>query len=83
MSLKEGDFVGAGLSLLSMVPYVGDAVGKTAKAARAAKRLAKLGKRIAALTQKIKSLKRGEKGSCGHSKAGEKDSSQGEESQEA
>jgi hypothetical protein len=31
ISLGKGDFVGAGLSMVSMVPYFGDAVGKPAK----------------------------------------------------
>ncbi|MEO1763519.1 MAG: hypothetical protein AAFR83_16470 [Cyanobacteria bacterium J06629_18] len=56
MSLAEGDLIGAGLSLISIIPYVGDALGKTAKGARAAKKIAKLRKKIITLAEKIKSL---------------------------
>ncbi|MFP3340524.1 hypothetical protein R0J91_21270, partial [Micrococcus sp. SIMBA_131] len=31
ISIMRGDWLGAGLSLVSMIPYVGDAVGKTGK----------------------------------------------------
>lgn len=57
MSLAEGDLVGAGLSLISMVPYAGDALGKTAKGARAAKKLNDLRKKIAATTALVEKLK--------------------------
>jgi len=46
MSLSTGDFIGAGLSLISIVPYAGDALGKTAKGARAAKKINGLRKSI-------------------------------------
>jgi hypothetical protein len=46
-SAAQGDWIGAGLSLISMLPYAGDAIGKTAKGARAAKRILELRKRIA------------------------------------
>jgi hypothetical protein len=46
MSVAKGDWVGAGLSVVSMVPYLGDAVGKTAKGARTAKKLAELADEI-------------------------------------
>ncbi len=42
ISLARGDFVGMGLSLVSMLPYVGDAVAKSAKGARALERLRSL-----------------------------------------
>lgn len=61
MSLARGDFLGAGLSLISMVPYVGDALGKTAKGTRAAAKMNKLRKRIAALTAQIKAMKKAAK----------------------
>jgi hypothetical protein len=61
MSLAEGDLVGAGLSLVSMVPYVGDALGKTAKGTRAAAKIAKLQKKIAAVTAELEALKKLEK----------------------
>ncbi len=34
MSLARGDYVGAALSFTSMIPVVGDAIGKSGKAAR-------------------------------------------------
>jgi hypothetical protein len=46
MSLKDGDLLGAGLSVMSMFPYIGDAIGKPAKRARAAKRIAALKERV-------------------------------------
>lgn len=49
-SLWRGDFVGAGLSVVSMVPYVGDAVGKTGK-------LAKLFKAVQKMQDRLKSMK--------------------------
>lgn len=57
MSLAEGDLVGAGLSLVSLVPYLGDALAKTAKGSRAAKRLAELKKRVGALSAKVEKLR--------------------------
>lgn len=46
-SAAQGDWIGAGLSLVSVVPYVGDAVGKTAKGARVARRIGALRKALA------------------------------------
>jgi hypothetical protein len=57
LSLYRGDLVGAGLSLISVVPYVGDTLGKTAKGARAAKKIAALRKRIAGLAALVQKLK--------------------------
>jgi hypothetical protein len=57
MSLIDGDLVGAGLSLVSMVPFAGDALAKTTKGARAAKKILKLQKKIAALAAKVRALK--------------------------
>lgn len=56
MSIASGDWIGAGLSAVSMVPYLGDALGKTAKGARAAKRLQELAAKIAKLTKKLDHL---------------------------
>lgn len=53
MSLAKGDLIGAGLSLVSMIPYAGDALAKTAKGARLAKRLAHLRKAINAATANL------------------------------
>lgn len=49
-SLWRGDFVGAGLSAVSIVPYLGDAVGKTGK-------LAKLFRAIEKMQDRLKSMK--------------------------
>ncbi|HSP80698.1 MAG TPA: hypothetical protein VLQ93_19370, partial [Myxococcaceae bacterium] len=56
MSVARGDFIGAGLSLISIIPYAGDALGKTAKGARLAKRIADLKKSIEATTASIKKI---------------------------
>lgn len=61
MSLADGDLVGAGLSLVSMVPYVGDAIGKTAKGARALKKLNDLRKLVTALLAKVEMLRKAAK----------------------
>ena len=47
MSVARGDWFGAAMSVVSMVPYAGDAIGKTAKGAKLVARMAKLRKRIA------------------------------------
>lgn len=54
MSLYRGDLVGAGLSLVSMIPYAGDALGKTAKGARLAKKMAALKKKISGAIAAVK-----------------------------
>lgn len=57
MSLAEGDFIGAGLSAISMIPYLGDAVGKTAKGARAIKKLKELTEAISKTVKRVDGLK--------------------------
>jgi hypothetical protein len=57
MSLAEGDLIGAGLSAVSLIPYLGDAVAKTAKGARAIKRLKELTEAILKVTKKLDQLK--------------------------
>jgi hypothetical protein len=47
MSAARGDWFGAGMSLVSMLPYAGDALGKSAKGAKLLARIAALRKRIA------------------------------------
>lgn len=47
MSVARGDWFGAAMSLVSMLPYAGDALGKTAKGGKLMARIAKLRKRIA------------------------------------
>ncbi len=46
-SAARGDWFGAGMSLVSMIPYAGDALGKTAKGAKLAAKVVKLKERIA------------------------------------
>jgi hypothetical protein len=58
MSLWRGDFIGAGLSLISVVPYAGDAVGKTAKGARLAKKMAALRKSIVSAIDSVNAAKK-------------------------
>jgi A nuclease of the HNH/ENDO VII superfamily with conserved WHH len=53
ISIYRGDFIGAGLSLISMIPYAGDALGKTAKGARVLKKMNALRKKIALVTERI------------------------------
>jgi len=53
MSLAKGDYFGAGLSIVSMIPYLGDTIGKPIKAARNGKKILKLRKEIAELIQII------------------------------
>lgn len=57
MSLIDGDTVGASLSLISMVPFAGDALAKTTKGARATQKILKLRKKIQALATKVRALK--------------------------
>lgn len=45
-SAAQGDWIGAGLSVISMIPYAGDAIGKTAKGARVIARIADIKKKI-------------------------------------
>lgn len=53
MSVAEGDWVGAFLSGVSFVPYLGDAAAKPIKIARATKTIASIEKRAAALAKTI------------------------------
>jgi hypothetical protein len=50
LAVRKGDWLGAGMSLVSTVPYLGDAVAKPAKAVRAAKRINELRQTVAKLT---------------------------------
>ena len=56
MSLAKGDYLGAGLSMLSMIPYLGDAIAKPIKAARNGKKILKLRKEIAELIHGLENL---------------------------
>ncbi|WP_158218954.1 HNH endonuclease [Roseateles aquatilis] len=57
MSVAKGDWIGAGLSAVSMIPYLGDAVAKTAKGARAIKKLKELTEAIAGTLKKLDAVK--------------------------
>lgn len=57
MSAAKGDWVGAGLSAVSMIPYLGDAVAKTAKGARAIKKLKELTDEITQVVKRLDHLK--------------------------
>lgn len=46
MSLSDGDLIGAAFSAVSMIPYAGDALGKTAKGARLLQKAEKLRERV-------------------------------------
>lgn len=53
LALRRGDLWGAGLSLLGVVPYVGDAVGKSAKGARLAHRMTEVRREIETLVEQM------------------------------
>ncbi|PVM83803.1 hypothetical protein [Caulobacter endophyticus] len=57
LSLYRGDPLGAGASLLGVIPYVGDAIGKTAKGARLLKKIEAGRKRVAGLMAKANKLR--------------------------
>jgi len=56
MCLVDGDFVGAGLSMVSILPYFGDAIAKPIKGTRAAAKIAKLGEKMAEVGRKLDKL---------------------------
>ena len=58
ISIGRGNYVEAGLSLLSVIPYLGDAVAKTAKGAKAAKKIAETKEKVAQVTNHIARLKK-------------------------
>nr|WP_297382682.1 HNH endonuclease [uncultured Roseateles sp.] len=58
MSVAKGDWIGAGLSAVSMIPYLGDAVAKTAKGARAIKKLKELTESISDVMKRLDALKK-------------------------
>jgi len=53
-SIWRGDFIGAGLSLIGIIPYIGDSLGKSAKAARIARRIASVKRRLARALETLK-----------------------------
>ena len=53
-SLRRKDYIGAGLTLLGVIPYLGDAIGKTAKGAWITSRVAKLKRRLESALRKLK-----------------------------
>jgi hypothetical protein len=56
MSLSKGDYVGAALSTVSIIPYIGDALGKPIKEVRNAERIAQLERKIEGLVKQLKEL---------------------------
>jgi hypothetical protein len=56
MSLYKGDYVGAALSTVSIVPYIGDALGKPIKEAHNAQKIAQLERKIEGLVKQLKEL---------------------------
>ncbi|MEW6763973.1 MAG: polymorphic toxin type 15 domain-containing protein [Pseudomonadota bacterium] len=61
LAVRKGDWLGAGMSLVSVVPYLGDAVAKPAKAVRAAKRINELRQTVTTLSAQLASLRKAEK----------------------
>ncbi|MBL8941811.1 MAG: class I SAM-dependent methyltransferase [Myxococcales bacterium] len=53
LALHRGDLWGAGLSMLGVVPYVGDAIGKTGKGARLAQRMAAVRHEVETLVEQM------------------------------
>jgi hypothetical protein len=56
MSLSRGDYVGAALSTVGIIPYIGDAIGKPIKEVHNAKRIAQLEQKIEGLVKQLKEL---------------------------
>jgi A nuclease of the HNH/ENDO VII superfamily with conserved WHH len=56
ISAARGDWIGAGLSLVSAIPYAGDAIAKTGKGAKLIAKLAAIEKRIADNAAKAKQI---------------------------
>lgn len=61
LAVRKGDWLGAGMSLVSVVPYLGDAVAKPAKAVRAAKRINELRQTVTKLSAQLAGLRKAEK----------------------
>jgi len=61
LAVRKGDWLGAGMSLVSVVPYLGDAVAKPAKAVRAAKRINELRQTVTKLSSQLAGLRKAEK----------------------
>jgi formaldehyde-activating enzyme involved in methanogenesis len=57
LAVKEGDWVGAGMSLLSMAPYLGDTIAKPLKITKAVRKVSKLLQKLAYYSQKAKRAK--------------------------
>lgn len=77
MSIADGDYWGAGLSIVSVVPYLGDAIAKPIKATRMARKATKLAAKLkrlkakaAKLAEKLRGLRKGKKPGKGTSGGG-------------
>jgi hypothetical protein len=56
MSLAKGDYVGAALSTVSIIPYIGDAIGKPIKEVHNAEKIAQLERKVEGLVRQLKEL---------------------------
>jgi HPt (histidine-containing phosphotransfer) domain-containing protein/aspartate carbamoyltransferase regulatory subunit len=56
MSLSKRDYVGAALSMASIIPYIGDALGKPIKEVHNAQKIAQLEQKIEGLLKQLKEL---------------------------
>ncbi|SEN06483.1 hypothetical protein SAMN05428959_10129 [Duganella sp. CF517] len=56
IAIRNGDFLGAGLNVVGMIPYLGDAVAKPIKATRVAKRVLALKEKATLLTKELADL---------------------------
>jgi hypothetical protein len=56
MSVAEGDYIGAGLSGLSLIPWLGDAVAKPIKAIKAGKTILRIKEAMAVVTKKLNAM---------------------------
>lgn len=72
LAVRKGDWLGAGMSLVSVVPYLGDAVAKPAKAVRAAKRINELRQTVTKLSAQLDGLRKAEKQALAAEAAGKK-----------
>lgn len=58
ISVARGDWWGAALSVVSMIPYAGDAIAKPVKAVRASKSVARIRKSLTAAKKALEKLER-------------------------
>ncbi|NEP83985.1 MAG: hypothetical protein F6K39_41210 [Okeania sp. SIO3B3] len=56
LEIQDGNYIDAGLSLLGVVPYIGDLASKTIKAGKATKKIKELNEKIKELKPKIEKM---------------------------